>query len=263
MAEQSVTLEPGESKVVTFEAIPDRAKTYQVSVDGLTGNFVAMAIPDIKLISLTWDATPPFDTGSRHVWTLTMQNLAVSRLTYQLEMYMNGKHFMGYTANLAAGEVRKISYPYTFGAEGSYTLTIKAYYEDKLLDEISKTVTVRVPEAPPFIDGTIWPFDYGLAWWEGLPSWEDLGYSNTWPADTDIVVAWRVKNTGNVTATFKLAFMGRSGSITLKPGAIEENGKKGIQFTVHTSGPGSYNYLRNLYGDGKLIDSTPIAITTY
>ena len=42
MAEQSVTLQPGEGKVVTFEAIPHEAKTYQVSVDGLSGSFEAI-----------------------------------------------------------------------------------------------------------------------------------------------------------------------------------------------------------------------------
>ncbi|GAI61248.1 unnamed protein product, partial [marine sediment metagenome] len=42
MAEQSVTLEPGESKVVSFEATPHEAKVYQVSVDGLTGSFEAV-----------------------------------------------------------------------------------------------------------------------------------------------------------------------------------------------------------------------------
>jgi len=45
MAEQSVTLNPGESKVISFEAIPREAKTYQVSVDGLTGAFTAISGP--------------------------------------------------------------------------------------------------------------------------------------------------------------------------------------------------------------------------
>ncbi|GAI61292.1 unnamed protein product [marine sediment metagenome] len=31
MAEQSVTLQPGESKVVSFEATPHEARSYQVS----------------------------------------------------------------------------------------------------------------------------------------------------------------------------------------------------------------------------------------
>lgn len=41
MAEQIVELTPGESRVVSFEAVPKIAKTYRVSVNGLTGSFVA------------------------------------------------------------------------------------------------------------------------------------------------------------------------------------------------------------------------------
>ena len=36
-----MTLQPGESKVVSFEATPQEARSYQVSVNGLTGSFVA------------------------------------------------------------------------------------------------------------------------------------------------------------------------------------------------------------------------------
>ncbi len=43
MAEQSVTLNPGESRVVSFSATPSEARTYQVLVDGLTGSFAAIA----------------------------------------------------------------------------------------------------------------------------------------------------------------------------------------------------------------------------
>ncbi|GAJ16693.1 unnamed protein product, partial [marine sediment metagenome] len=42
MAKQTVELAPSESKLVTFEAIPHEARTYYVSVDGLTGGFKAM-----------------------------------------------------------------------------------------------------------------------------------------------------------------------------------------------------------------------------
>jgi len=45
MAEQSVTLNPGESKVVSFEAVPSVAKTYHVSVNGLSGSFTASKPP--------------------------------------------------------------------------------------------------------------------------------------------------------------------------------------------------------------------------
>lgn len=55
MAQQSVTLEPGESKTMSFEVTPDRAKTYSVSVDGLSGSFRATTVPvaDIRVENLT------------------------------------------------------------------------------------------------------------------------------------------------------------------------------------------------------------------
>ncbi|MBA7686808.1 hypothetical protein ES703_95267 [subsurface metagenome] len=51
MAEQTVTLNPGESKVVAFEVTPSEARTYQVSVNGLAGSFIATeAPPEVTLI---------------------------------------------------------------------------------------------------------------------------------------------------------------------------------------------------------------------
>ncbi|GAI64800.1 unnamed protein product [marine sediment metagenome] len=53
MAEQNVTLQPGESKVVSFEATPQEARTYQVSVNGLTGSFIAVAPTPAKFVYAT------------------------------------------------------------------------------------------------------------------------------------------------------------------------------------------------------------------
>lgn len=47
MATQNVSLNPGESKVVSFQAVPTEARTYQVSVNGLTGSFRAVAAPSL------------------------------------------------------------------------------------------------------------------------------------------------------------------------------------------------------------------------
>jgi len=59
MAEQVVSLAPGESKVVSFEVVPDIAKTYSVSVDGLYGSFVATEVPvaDIRASNLVISPT--------------------------------------------------------------------------------------------------------------------------------------------------------------------------------------------------------------
>lgn len=42
MGEQIVTLDPGESAVVSFEATPTEARVYHVTVDGLEGSFEAI-----------------------------------------------------------------------------------------------------------------------------------------------------------------------------------------------------------------------------
>ena len=47
---KTVTLNPGESKVVGFTFIPTVAKGYGVSVDGLTGSFVALPIPEAEFV---------------------------------------------------------------------------------------------------------------------------------------------------------------------------------------------------------------------
>ena len=54
MAEQTVSLQPGESKTVSFDVTPTTAKTYQVSVDGLSGSFRAVTTPvaDIRVEDL-------------------------------------------------------------------------------------------------------------------------------------------------------------------------------------------------------------------
>ena len=45
MAEQTVSLNPGESQVVSFKVTPSEAREYLVAVDGLQGGFVASEAP--------------------------------------------------------------------------------------------------------------------------------------------------------------------------------------------------------------------------
>jgi hypothetical protein len=54
MEQQTVTLLAGQSQVVSFTVTPTVAKTYQVSLDGLSGSFVCTEVPvaDIRLSDL-------------------------------------------------------------------------------------------------------------------------------------------------------------------------------------------------------------------
>lgn len=62
MVEQKIELAPGESKLVSFEAVPSVARVYTVNVEGLSGQFKAVA-PDALVMTLVnpkfgnlWDA---------------------------------------------------------------------------------------------------------------------------------------------------------------------------------------------------------------
>lgn len=78
MAQQSVTLNPGESKAVSFEATPQEAKTYQVSVNGLTGSFKAIAGPVADLYGVVFAWT---GAGFVHIAGATVTLDGLQRIT--------------------------------------------------------------------------------------------------------------------------------------------------------------------------------------
>lgn len=65
-AGQTVELAPGESRLVSFEATPHEARTYQVSVDGLTGSFTAVAAPAVKITNITVNPTDLTDANHEY-----------------------------------------------------------------------------------------------------------------------------------------------------------------------------------------------------
>ncbi|MBA7688718.1 hypothetical protein ES703_97207 [subsurface metagenome] len=73
MAKQTIELAPGGSRVVSFEAVPSKAKTYSVSVNGLTGSFIATLPPVTFTLSIKntppgaygWSCVPP---AAYHNW---------------------------------------------------------------------------------------------------------------------------------------------------------------------------------------------------
>lgn len=75
MAQQTVSLQPGESKTVSFEVTPSTAKTYQVSVDGQTGSFRAVTVPvaDIRVENLMITPSEVY-VGAKVTITVTAKN---------------------------------------------------------------------------------------------------------------------------------------------------------------------------------------------
>lgn len=98
----------------------------------------------------------------------------------------------------------------------------------------------------------------GYVWWEGQPGLIQVLSSNSWPADTNLTTAWRVRNTGDEAATFKVSFMElESDGILLNP---EEEAD--LYLYPVTPSPGTYSYTLQIIADSQVVAEYPIGVTT-
>ncbi len=98
----------------------------------------------------------------------------------------------------------------------------------------------------------------GYVWWEGQAGWIPILSSNSWPADTNLTTAWRVRNTGDEAATFKVSFMElESDGILLNP---EEEAD--LYLYPVTPSPGTYSCTLQIIADSQVIAEYPIGVTT-
>jgi len=81
---KTVALNPGESKVVGFTFTPTVAKGYGVSVDGLTGSFVALPIPGAEFVvsNLVIDPTEVY-IGEQVFISVVVTNVGTVAGTYE------------------------------------------------------------------------------------------------------------------------------------------------------------------------------------
>ncbi|MBA7673057.1 hypothetical protein ES703_81245 [subsurface metagenome] len=90
MAEQLVELAPGESKVVSFEAVAHKAKTYQVSVNGLTRSFTAAPPPPFIFsnVSVSSKVCPTATAYWVHVFDCRISNPTDKAITHTITHWM-------------------------------------------------------------------------------------------------------------------------------------------------------------------------------
>lgn len=153
MVEQTVELEPSESRVVTFEAVPSEARTYNVLVDGLSGSFRAIPLPPPDgrfVIAYAWwedlaDWTQilpsnewPANTTILTRWKVENTGNETSRLTVE---------FMGQSGSISLnpGESGSIELTVNSGSLGNYSYTANLYANDVLVDSSTIGVTVLSP----------------------------------------------------------------------------------------------------------------------
>jgi hypothetical protein len=158
VAEQSVTLAPGESKVVAFEATPTEARAYQVSVNGLTGSFVAIevAFPSGEILEITWrevgsdvwyPISEPIPAPQKEYYLGFRAKNTGRTATFKVGIYIYdafaGWHWMKSPSfDIEAGDERLIEWPLWFGRSGSESVTFHLFSDDNEVDSITVTLTV-------------------------------------------------------------------------------------------------------------------------
>ena len=88
---KTVTLNPGEGKVITFTYTPTVARSYQVIIDGLSGNFAALPGGEAEfayvsnLLVVVTNVPSIYDIA----YTVSIRNTGVSPAELHLEIYQS------------------------------------------------------------------------------------------------------------------------------------------------------------------------------
>jgi len=164
MADQSITLAPGGRRLVTFEAIPHEARIYQVSVNGLTGSFVATLPPldgRFVIAYAWWEGLPswrqiltsnewPANTSVITRWKV--ENTGIVTTQFRVE-------FMGQSGSISLNpeESGDIEFIITTGDPGSYSYAASLYANGVLVDSFALQVVTTVPLLPyPALEIITW-----------------------------------------------------------------------------------------------------------
>lgn len=158
MAEQTVELEPSESKLVSFEFTPAEARTYEVSVNGLSGSFTAIAPapPSGEILEITWydeenDVWHPMSDPMAAYQEVTQRfrirntgsTLGVFKIGYCYWSDFQERYVWSYSPSfdIEPGEGNIDWHIYTGGA-ATFSATFYLFSDDTEVDTI--TVTIRV-----------------------------------------------------------------------------------------------------------------------
>lgn len=155
MPEQSVTLEPSESKLVSFQAVPHEARAYQVLVNGLTGSFTAIeaAPPSGEILEITWRQDAVWHTfddplhGGNATYRFRIRNTGGTRATFKVAyMYYPriGTPYLVYSKSsvtIEPGKEGNLDWPGLYHVE-TVTVPFHLFANDTEVDSMTITATV-------------------------------------------------------------------------------------------------------------------------
>lgn len=248
MADQTITLAPGGGRLVTFEAIPHEARTYQVSVNGLTGRFVIAyawweGLPSWRqiLASNEWPANTSIITR----WKV--ENTGIVTTQFRVE-------FMGQSGSISLNpeESGDIEFIITTGDPSSYNYAASLYANGVLVDSTTiETAIVRIKAVfcweQAWVNGEIVCIPKFWIYYDGLPDFQEFT-GDHWrlPPRQGIRLLTQAKNTCDVAANFavglqpkfweettNIIWWSRERDVRLEPGHY---GRFNIEF--RTFGPG-------------------------
>lgn len=123
VSEQTVELAPGESQVVSFEAVPQLAAVYKVTVNGLFGSFTAVGVADIRVENLVIEPieVPVGETVSISV---TATNIGTDVGSKTITCKIDGGIMAEKTVTLAPGESMVIPFETTPTEAKTYEISV-------------------------------------------------------------------------------------------------------------------------------------------
>ncbi len=144
MATKTVTLDPGEGQEVAFGFIPDVAKVYAVSINGLSGSFRAIEAPQPAEFVVSNLFVSPGTVSLGEIVTIRFDVTNVGGLgRSSIYFRLKGPISLGAPIyfTLDSGQTITHSVPLTPTKAGIYTVTV---------DSLSATfTTTTVPPTPP------------------------------------------------------------------------------------------------------------------
>jgi hypothetical protein len=141
IAERAVTLEPGETRELTFDHQLERPGTYTISANGATQRLVlAGTAPEFRVTSLTAeDSTVQAGNGTQVV--ATVENVGDEAGTYTAVLTDNGTVVASQEVSIPAGESRTVTFSPTFDQPGPHSLRVGS---ERTTVTVEGTATVRI-----------------------------------------------------------------------------------------------------------------------
>lgn len=263
MAQRTVTLQPGESKVIAFEVTPHEVKTFEVSVDGLTGSFKALT-KKTNLYGVVTDAV----TGqplSRVFVILTEREtgtvIGAGKRTvklYQPPYFYN-----------------EVGYLFRAVPVGSYTIRFEKeiYYSTQreiTLSEPRHELNVQLAPRPPAPE-LLGHIASVVIWHEPLSSWKDIYRTTPFgeevtiderlievPANSEIHIGvyWGNLSEVEITAHMDIIVDGQFPSAVRGQDVIAgPRGGGSMQFEPFRLQPGNHSLRVEFSSGGTLLDS--------